>query len=34
MSDDLSEEFDSYRKTLRTEEVKKAFDRKIKLLLQ
>jgi hypothetical protein len=34
MSGDLSAEFESYRKTLRTEEDKQAFDRKIKQLLQ
>ena len=34
MSDDLSEEFESYRERLRTEEEKQAFDRKIKQLLQ
>ncbi len=34
MSDDLSKEFESYRKTLRTEEDKQAFDRKIKRLLE
>jgi hypothetical protein len=34
MSDDLSLEFASYRKSLRTEEEKQAFDRKIKQLLQ
>jgi hypothetical protein len=34
MSDDLSTEFESYRKRLRTEEKRHAFDRKIKQLLQ
>jgi hypothetical protein len=34
MSDDLSAEFETYRKTLRAEEDKEAFDRKIKQLLQ
>jgi hypothetical protein len=34
MSDDLSAEFESYRKRLRTDEEKQAFDRKIKELLQ
>jgi hypothetical protein len=34
MSDDLSAEFESYRMTLRTEEERQAFDRKIKQLLQ
>jgi hypothetical protein len=34
MSDDLSAEFESYRTSLRTEEEKQAFDRKIKQLLQ
>jgi hypothetical protein len=34
MSDDLSAEFEDYRTTLRTEEEKLAFDRKIKQLLQ
>ena len=34
MSDDLSTEFESYRTSLRTEEEKQAFDRKIKQLLQ
>jgi len=34
MSDDLSAEFESYRKKLHTEEEKQAFDRKIKQLLQ
>ena len=33
MSDDLSAEFESYRKGLRTEEEKQAFDRMIKQLL-
>jgi hypothetical protein len=33
MSDDLSAEFESYRKGLRTEEAKQAFDRMIKQLL-
>ena len=34
MIDDLSTEFESYRKTLRAEEDREAFDRKIKELLQ
>ena len=34
MSDDLSAEFESYRRTLPTEEDKQAFDRKIKRLLE
>jgi hypothetical protein len=34
MSNDLSREFESYRRALRTEEDKQAFDRKIKQLLQ
>jgi hypothetical protein len=34
MSDDLSEEFESHRTRLRTEEEKRAFDHKIKQLLQ
>jgi hypothetical protein len=34
MSDDLSREFESYRRSLHTEEDKRAFDRKIKQLLQ
>jgi hypothetical protein len=34
MSDELSAEFESYRKRLRTDEEKQAFDRKIKVLLQ
>jgi len=34
MIDDLSTEFESYRKTLRAEEDREAFDRKIKGLLQ
>jgi hypothetical protein len=34
MSDDLSAEFESYRKRLRTDEEKQKFDRKIKELLQ
>jgi hypothetical protein len=34
MSDDLSAEFESFRKRLRTEEEKQAFDREIKQLLQ
>ncbi len=34
MSDDLSAEFESYRKTLRSEEDRQAFDRNIKQLLQ
>jgi hypothetical protein len=34
MSDDLSAEFESYRKRLRTDEEKQAFDRKIEELLQ
>lgn len=34
MSDDLSTEFESYRKTLPAEEDKQAFDRKIKRLLE
>jgi hypothetical protein len=34
MSDDLSAEFESYRTSLRTEEEKQVFDRKIKQLLQ
>jgi hypothetical protein len=33
MSDDLSAEFESYRKRLRSEEEKQAFDRMIKQLL-
>jgi hypothetical protein len=33
MSDDLSAEFESYRRRLRTEDEKLAFDRKIKQLL-
>jgi hypothetical protein len=33
MSDDLSAEFESYRRTLRTEAEKLAFDRKIDELL-
>ena len=33
MSDDLSAEFESYRRSLRTEDEKVAFDRKIKQLL-
>jgi len=34
MSDDLSVEFAGYRKSLRSEEEKQAFDRTIKQLLQ
>jgi hypothetical protein len=34
MSDDLSAEFESYRTSLRSDEEKQAFDRKIKQLLQ
>ncbi len=34
MADDLSAEFESYRKSLRIEDEKQAFDRKIKQLLQ
>jgi hypothetical protein len=34
MSDELSAEFESYRKILRTEEERQAFDRKIKQLLE
>jgi hypothetical protein len=34
MPDELSAEFESYRKTLRTEDEKQAFDRMIKQLLQ
>jgi hypothetical protein len=34
VADDLSAEFESHRKRLRTEEEKQAFDRKIKQLLQ
>jgi hypothetical protein len=34
MPDDLSAEFETYRKILRTEEDKQAFDRKIKRLLE
>jgi hypothetical protein len=34
MSDDLSKEFESYRKALRTEEDRQSFDRKIKRLLE
>jgi len=34
MPDELSAEFESYRKTLRTEDEKLAFDRMIKQLLQ
>jgi len=33
MADDLSAEFESYRKRLRTEAEQQAFDRKIKQLL-
>jgi hypothetical protein len=34
MPDELAAEFESYRMTLRTEQEKQAFDRKIKQLLQ
>jgi hypothetical protein len=34
MSDDLSAEFESYRRTLDPDEGQQAFDRKIKQLLQ
>jgi hypothetical protein len=34
MPDDLSSEFDSYRRTLPTDGDKQAFDRKIKRLLE
>jgi nicotinamide riboside kinase len=34
MSDDLSKEFESYRRTLPSEEDKQSFDRKIKRLLE
>ena len=34
MSGNLSEEFESYRKGLRTEEEKQSFDRKVEQLLQ
>jgi hypothetical protein len=34
MPDDLSAEFESYRRTLPTEDDKQAFDRKIKRLLE
>ena len=34
MPDDLSKEFEGYRRTLPTEEDKQAFDRKIKRLLE